>query len=190
MRTTHRLSATSLYPTTTRSHRLHQWFAPNTPLYLPSSTASPMPARLVSKTKLPMALETLKSSSEKSSSSMISQRIGFQTKVSNSHPRYRKAFAKDLISISVSPQVITSSLMARQTDWIRSSIGSWEPTAKTVNRAVVGTFPGPNMPRTPSFTGLTPFQWVLGYQPPLFLLSGEFSSVPAVDDWMSWCEHT
>ncbi len=32
-------------------------------------------------------------------------------------------------------------------------------------------------------TGLTPFQCVLGFQPPLFLWSGEPSDVPAVDYW-------
>ncbi|KAL0160101.1 hypothetical protein M9458_043826, partial [Cirrhinus mrigala] len=32
-------------------------------------------------------------------------------------------------------------------------------------------------------TGLTPFQCVLGYQPPLFPWSGETSEVPAVDHW-------
>ncbi|KAK3512422.1 hypothetical protein QTP70_009844 [Hemibagrus guttatus] len=32
-------------------------------------------------------------------------------------------------------------------------------------------------------TGLTPFQCVLGYQPPLFPWSGEPSNVPAVDYW-------
>uniref|UniRef100_A0A9J8A0Z9 Chromo domain-containing protein n=1 Tax=Cyprinus carpio carpio TaxID=630221 RepID=A0A9J8A0Z9_CYPCA len=35
-----------------------------------------------------------------------------------------------------------------------------------------------------SYSGLTPFQCVLGYQPPLFPWSGEPSSVPAVDDWI------
>ncbi|KAK3560394.1 hypothetical protein QTP86_008482 [Hemibagrus guttatus] len=35
-----------------------------------------------------------------------------------------------------------------------------------------------------SSTGLTPFQWVLGYQPPMFPWSGEPSLVPAVDDWI------
>ncbi len=34
-----------------------------------------------------------------------------------------------------------------------------------------------------SSTGLTPFQWVLGFQPPLFPWSGEPSDVPAVDYW-------
>ncbi len=33
-------------------------------------------------------------------------------------------------------------------------------------------------------TGVTAFQCVLGYQPPLFPWSGEPSSVPAVDDWI------
>ncbi|KAK3574981.1 hypothetical protein QTP86_019691, partial [Hemibagrus guttatus] len=32
-------------------------------------------------------------------------------------------------------------------------------------------------------TGLTPFQCVLGYQPPLFPCSGKPSDVPAVDHW-------
>ncbi|KAK3531132.1 hypothetical protein QTP70_012979 [Hemibagrus guttatus] len=39
-----------------------------------------------------------------------------------------------------------------------------------------------NSLRQPS-TGLTPFQCVLGYQPPLFPWSGELSNVPAVDYW-------
>ncbi len=32
-------------------------------------------------------------------------------------------------------------------------------------------------------TGLTPFQCVLGYQPPLFPWSGEPSEIPSVDYW-------
>ncbi len=39
-----------------------------------------------------------------------------------------------------------------------------------------------NSLRQPS-TGLTPFQCVLGFQPPLFPWSGEPSDVPAVDYW-------
>ncbi|KAK3543613.1 hypothetical protein QTP70_025023 [Hemibagrus guttatus] len=39
-----------------------------------------------------------------------------------------------------------------------------------------------NSLRQPS-TGLTPFQCVLGYQPPLFPWSGEPSNIPAVDYW-------
>ncbi|KAI4881834.1 hypothetical protein NFI96_012615 [Prochilodus magdalenae] len=43
---------------------------------------------------------------------------------------------------------------------------------------------------TSASTGLTPFQCVLGYQPPLFPWSGEPSEVPAVDDWMRRSEQT
>ncbi len=39
-----------------------------------------------------------------------------------------------------------------------------------------------NSLRQPS-TGLTPFQYVLGYQPPLFPWSGEPSEVPTIDYW-------
>uniref|UniRef100_A0A8C1X240 Gypsy retrotransposon integrase-like protein 1 n=1 Tax=Cyprinus carpio TaxID=7962 RepID=A0A8C1X240_CYPCA len=39
-----------------------------------------------------------------------------------------------------------------------------------------------------STTGLTPFQCVLGYQPPLFPWSGEPSEVPAVDHWFRQSE--
>ncbi len=41
---------------------------------------------------------------------------------------------------------------------------------------------------THSSTGLTPFQCVLGVQPPLFPWSGEPSSVPAVDEWIQRSE--
>ncbi|KAK3516619.1 hypothetical protein QTP70_022038 [Hemibagrus guttatus] len=34
-----------------------------------------------------------------------------------------------------------------------------------------------------SSTGLTPFQCILGYQPPLFPWSGEPSNIPAVEEW-------
>ncbi|KAK3571037.1 hypothetical protein QTP86_001282 [Hemibagrus guttatus] len=36
---------------------------------------------------------------------------------------------------------------------------------------------------THSSTGLMPFQYMLGYQPPLFLWSGEPSDVPATEEW-------
>uniref|UniRef100_A0A8C1I7H5 Gypsy retrotransposon integrase-like protein 1 n=1 Tax=Cyprinus carpio TaxID=7962 RepID=A0A8C1I7H5_CYPCA len=39
-----------------------------------------------------------------------------------------------------------------------------------------------------SSTGLTPFQCVLGYQPPMFPWSGEPSLVPAIDDWIHCSE--
>lgn len=39
-------------------------------------------------------------------------------------------------------------------------------------------------------TGLTPFQCVLGFQPPLFPWSGEPTYVPAVNDWMNYSEAT
>ena len=41
---------------------------------------------------------------------------------------------------------------------------------------------------TSSSTGITPFQCVLGFQPPLFPWSGETTTVPAVDDWLKRSE--
>ncbi len=41
---------------------------------------------------------------------------------------------------------------------------------------------------THTSTGLTPFQCVLGFQPPLFPWSGEPSSVPTVDEWIKRSE--
>lgn len=38
-------------------------------------------------------------------------------------------------------------------------------------------------------TGLTPFQCVLGFQPPLFPWSGEPSELPAIDHWFQQCEN-
>ncbi|KAK3509986.1 hypothetical protein QTP70_024321, partial [Hemibagrus guttatus] len=43
--------------------------------------------------------------------------------------------------------------------------------------------------RTPSSSmGLTPFQCILGYQPPLFPWSGEPSDIPAVEEWYQWSQ--
>ena len=42
---------------------------------------------------------------------------------------------------------------------------------------------------TNSSKGLTPFQSVLGFQPPLFPWSGEPSSVPAAHEWVRRSEH-
>lgn len=39
-------------------------------------------------------------------------------------------------------------------------------------------------------TGLTPFQCILGYQPPLFPWSGEPTNVPAVNEWLTRSEET
>lgn len=39
-------------------------------------------------------------------------------------------------------------------------------------------------------TGMTPFQCILGFQPPLFPWSGEPSELPAVDAWLRRCEET
>ncbi|KAL0150648.1 hypothetical protein M9458_054065, partial [Cirrhinus mrigala] len=39
-------------------------------------------------------------------------------------------------------------------------------------------------------TGLTPFQCILGYQPPLFPWSGEPTNLPAVDHWLRRSEET
>lgn len=39
-------------------------------------------------------------------------------------------------------------------------------------------------------TGLTPFQCILGFQPPLFPWSGEPTNVPAVNDWLNRSEAT
>ncbi len=46
-----------------------------------------------------------------------------------------------------------------------------------------------NSLRKPS-TGLTPFQCVLGFQPPLFPWLGEPSELPAVNDWLRRSENT
>ncbi len=46
-----------------------------------------------------------------------------------------------------------------------------------------------NSLRKPS-TGITPFQCVLGFQPPLFPWSGEPSELPAVDSWLQRSEET
>ncbi|KAL0195693.1 hypothetical protein M9458_009265, partial [Cirrhinus mrigala] len=46
-----------------------------------------------------------------------------------------------------------------------------------------------NSLRKPS-TNLTPFQCVLGFQPPLFPWSGEPSELPAVNSWFQRCEET
>ncbi len=46
-----------------------------------------------------------------------------------------------------------------------------------------------NSLRKPS-TGLTPFQCVLGFQPPLFPWSGEPSELPAVNDWLMRSKET
>ncbi len=39
-------------------------------------------------------------------------------------------------------------------------------------------------------TGLTPFQCVLGFQPPLFPWSGEPTNIPSVNDWLRRSEET
>lgn len=38
-------------------------------------------------------------------------------------------------------------------------------------------------------TGLTPFQCIMGFQPPLFPWSGETTEVPAVNDWLQRSEN-
>ncbi|KAG1952342.1 retrotransposable element [Pimephales promelas] len=40
------------------------------------------------------------------------------------------------------------------------------------------------------FTGLTPFQCILGFQPPLYPWSGEPTNVPAINDWLRRSEET
>ncbi len=61
-----------------------------------------------------------------------------------------------------------------QTDWSRYLL--WAEYAQ-------------NSLRKPA-TGLTPFQCVLGFQPPLFPWSGEPSDLPAVDGWLRRSEET
>ncbi len=61
-----------------------------------------------------------------------------------------------------------------QNDWSRYLI--WEEYAQNSLRKLE--------------TGLTPFQCVLGFQPPLFPWSGEPSELPAVNDWLRRSEET
>ncbi len=61
-----------------------------------------------------------------------------------------------------------------QTDWSRYLL--WAEYAQ-------------NSLRKPA-TGLTPFQCLLGFQPPLFPWSGEPSDLPAVDGWLRRSEET
>ncbi len=67
----------------------------------------------------------------------------------------------------------------------KNSDGTSGHTARKISTAGAVFSCGPSMHRTPSAntTGLTPFQCILGYQPPLFPWTGEPSEVPAVDHW-------
>ncbi len=59
-------------------------------------------------------------------------------------------------------------------------------TAMTISTAGAASSPGPSTPRILSVKtppSLTPFQCVLGFQPPLFPWMGEPSEVSAVDYW-------
>ncbi len=105
---------------------------------------------------------------------------------------YGQHSARNSILMSVSPPVTILNLTARRNVSIKNSLDSYDHTAIEISPTGAATFSGPNMlisVRKPA-TGITPFQCVLGFQPPLFPWSGEPSELPDVDSWLQRSKET
>ncbi len=76
--------------------------------------------------------------------------------------------------------------MGRRRERFKKLDVSCEPSATATSTLGTSSLAGPSTLRIisrKSSNGLTPFQCVLGYQPPMFPWDGEPSDVPAVDYW-------
>ncbi|KAI2661124.1 Transposon Tf2-9 polyprotein [Labeo rohita] len=118
-----------------------------------------------------------------SSAITVFQRTLFQTEDHNSSPEYGKLFFKLLgvtVSLSSGYHPQTNGQTERKIQEVgrflrifcHSHQDSWNQFLEYAQNSL----------RQPA-TGLTPFQCVLGFQPPLFPWNGEPSEVPAVDYW-------
>ena len=100
------------------------------------------------------------------------------------HPGYGHPCSNALTSMSVSS--------GYRTERLNQELGWFLRSYCSVNQADWSRFlPWAEYAKnslTSSSTVITPFQCVLGFQPPLFPWSGETTTVPAVDDWLKRSE--
>ncbi|KAL0180400.1 hypothetical protein M9458_025842, partial [Cirrhinus mrigala] len=136
--------------------------------------------RLIPLTKLPTAFETAEILMEQ-------YRIGGH----NSHHVSGLLSANISVSISVSPQATTQNPTARSNTSTMNSLASsyCHANQSDWSRYILWAEYAQNSLSKPA-TGLTPFQCVLGFQPPLFPWTGEPSQLPAVNDWLQRSEET